>query len=254
MRSDIAALQRLYGADFTTNQGDTVYKWNPGNGITLINGVTAISPGANRIFATIWDGNGNDTYDLTAYTTGVQVDLRPGYGSSFSSTQKANLGGGVLASANIYNAYQYNGDARSLIENVWTGSGSDSLICNQARNVLRGMAGNDMLQGLQGDDYLSGGLGNDKLYGGSGADQFQFVQVSSKDSSTGADTIYDFSTTSGDVIYLKGNTSITSWLYLITNHLVQTTAGAQVRAPDGSTILLSGVSVASVQANDFYFG
>lgn len=253
MRSDIAALQRLYGADFTTNQGNTVYKWNPGNGATLVNGVTAINPGANRIFATIWDGNGNDTFDLTAYTTGVQVDLRPGFGSSFSSSQKADLGNGHLASANIYNAYQYNGDARSLIENASTGSGADSLIGNQVRNVLRGMAGNDTLQGLAGNDYLSGGRGNDKLYGGTGADQFQFVQPPSNDSSTGADTVYDFSTSSGDVVYLKGNTSITSWLDLLASHLFQTTLGAQIRVPDGSTMLLAGVNTASLQANDFYF-
>lgn len=253
MRSDIAALQRLYGADFTTNQGDTVYKWNPGNGITLVNGVSAINPGANRIFATIWDGNGNDTFDLTTYTTGVQVDLRPGFGSSFSSSQKADLGSGHLASANIYNAYQYNGDARSLIENASTGSGGDSLIGNQTRNVLRGMAGNDTLQGLAGNDYLIGGRGNDKLYGGTGADQFQFVQPPSNDSSTGADTVYDFSTSSGDVVYLKGNTSITSWLDLLANHLFQTTLGAQIRVPDGSTMLLAGVNTANLQANDFYF-
>ena len=139
-------------------------------------------------------------------------------------------------------------------ENAWTGSGADSIIGNRARNVLRGVAGNDMLQGLAGNDYLSGGAGNDKLYGGSAADQFQFVQIAnSNDSSTGADTVMDFSTSSGDVVYLKGNSSITSWFDLLANHLVQTTAGAMIRAADGSTMLLSGVSVASLQDNDFFF-
>ena len=56
MMYDIAALQRMYGADFKTNSGNTTYKWTPGSGDTLVNGKVAIDAGANRIFATIWDG------------------------------------------------------------------------------------------------------------------------------------------------------------------------------------------------------
>ncbi len=32
MMLDIAALQTLYGANYTTNSGDTVYRWNPATG------------------------------------------------------------------------------------------------------------------------------------------------------------------------------------------------------------------------------
>ena len=53
MMYDIAALQHMYGADFTTNSGNTTYSWNPNSGDTLVNGTAAIQPGANRIFATI---------------------------------------------------------------------------------------------------------------------------------------------------------------------------------------------------------
>src|SRR5690606_15106837 len=42
MIADIAALQHMYGADFTTNSGNTVYKWNPGSGDTLVNGQVGI--------------------------------------------------------------------------------------------------------------------------------------------------------------------------------------------------------------------
>lgn len=83
MMLDIAALQEMYGADYTTNSGDTVYKWNPNQGITYVNGVAAITPAANRIFATIWDGGGIDTYDLSAYTTALKIDLRAGDIRSF---------------------------------------------------------------------------------------------------------------------------------------------------------------------------
>ena len=35
MMSDIAALQTMYGADYTYHSGNTVYSWTPGSGITL---------------------------------------------------------------------------------------------------------------------------------------------------------------------------------------------------------------------------
>jgi Peptidase M10 serralysin C terminal len=48
----------------------------------------------NRIFATVWDGGGRDTYDLSAYRSDLEVHLRPGRHSGFSQDQLANLGGG----------------------------------------------------------------------------------------------------------------------------------------------------------------
>ena len=76
----------------------------------------------------VWDGGGSDTYDLSAYQTGVRIDLRPGGHSVFSETQLADLGGGPNgghARGNVFNALQYHGDARSLIENAIGGSGND---------------------------------------------------------------------------------------------------------------------------------
>ena len=42
MMADIAALQYMYGADYTTNSSNTVYKWDPSSGDTLVNGEIAI--------------------------------------------------------------------------------------------------------------------------------------------------------------------------------------------------------------------
>jgi serralysin len=89
MMLDIAALQYMYGADFTTNSTDTVYSWSPTAGTTFVNGAVAIDPGGNRIFATIWDGGGVDTYNLSNYTTNLTLDLNPGGYSVFSSAQQA---------------------------------------------------------------------------------------------------------------------------------------------------------------------
>jgi hypothetical protein len=62
-------------------------------------------------------------YDFSNYTTGVTADLNPGAAST-SSAQLAYLGGGQSAHGNVYNAYLFNGDPRSYIENAIGGSGA----------------------------------------------------------------------------------------------------------------------------------
>lgn len=172
MMYDIAALQKMYGADFSTNSGNTVYKWNPNSGDTLVNGQVAIDAGGNRIFATIWDGGGSDTYDLSAYTTALSIDLRPGFHSKFSTVQLAKLSfeTDAFARGNIFNALLFNGDLRSLIENAKGGSGSDTIRGNQGANILLGYGGNDILYGFDGNDKLYGGVGLDALSGSTGND------------------------------------------------------------------------------------
>ncbi|MDQ0320133.1 serralysin [Pararhizobium capsulatum DSM 1112] len=178
MMADIAALQHMYGADYSTQSGSTTYKWMPGSGDTMVNGQVAIEAGDNRIFATLWDGGGEDTFDLTAYKTSLNVDLRPGKYSAFDDTQLAYLGGGPnngYASGNIFNALLYHGNTQSLIENVKGGSGADTITGNQVTNRLYGNGGNDTLNGDSGDDYLVGGAGSDKLMGGSGTDTASYI-------------------------------------------------------------------------------
>jgi len=171
MMADIAALQEMYGANYTTNSGDTVYKWNPNSGDTLVNGQVAIDAGANRIFATIWDGGGNDTYDLSSYSTDLNLDLMPGGHSVFSATQLANLGDNNMSRGNVFNAFMHESDPRSLIENAIGGSGNDLIKGNTADNLLKGEDGNDTIFGNTGNDTFFGGTGNDKLYGGGGNDK-----------------------------------------------------------------------------------
>lgn len=176
MMADIAALQTLYGADYTTNAGNTVYRWSPGSGETVIDGTVVIAPGANKIFATIWDGGGTDTYDLSAYDDGVEVDLAPGGHSVFSDAQLARLGGGPnggYARGNVFNALLHEGNTASLIENATGGDGSDFLSGNSVGNVLKGRHGDDTLIGRGGRDTLEGGNGNDALQGGADADRLR---------------------------------------------------------------------------------
>ena len=180
MMLDIAALQAMYGADFTHRAGDTRYRWDPTTGETFIDGIGQGRPGdgtggaANRVFLTIWDGGGVDTFDLSSYGGGVAVDLAPGAWSVLSAAQLATLDlrDGTQARGNVFNALLHQGNTRSLIENAIGGAGADTLAGNQAANRLEGDAGNDRLDGRDGPDLLIGGAGADTLIGGAGHDTF----------------------------------------------------------------------------------
>ena len=171
MMLDIAALQHLYGADFNTNSTNTVYTFSTTTGEMFVNGVGQGAPGggiggsANRIFLTVWDGNGVDTYDFSNYSTSQSISLEAGGWSLMSSVQQANLGNGNFARGNVFNALQFNGDNRSLIENANGGSAGDLVAGNQIANLLNGNAGADTLVGQGGNDTLNGGTENDTLYG-----------------------------------------------------------------------------------------
>jgi len=147
MQYDLAALQYLYGANYNTNAGDSVYTFSQTTGEMFINGVGQGAPSGNKIFLTIWDGGGNDTIDVSNYANGVTVDLRPG---EFSTVDQAQLANNLayqnlvnLAPGNFAMSLLYNNDARSLIENVRGGAGNDVFVGNSANNVLDGGAGSD---------------------------------------------------------------------------------------------------------------
>lgn len=165
MMSDIAALQHMYGADFGYNAGNTNYYVSEVTGELLIDGVGQGAAGGNRTFLTVWDGGGIDTYNYSNFTTNQTIDLRAGFWSSLSPTLTANLGAGNFAKGNVYNAYQYQNDVRSLIENAYGGSGNDIMRGNQAANALIGGLGADSINGGSGNDTVLGGDGNDLIEG-----------------------------------------------------------------------------------------
>jgi serralysin len=173
MIDDIAAFQYIYGANFTTRATNTTYSWSTTTGEMTINGVGQGPAVTNTIYEAIWDGGGKDTYDLSNYSTGLNINLGPGEWSTFSASQLPYLSGSsttIRSPGNIANAHLYNQDARSYIENAIGGSGNDSITGNAVANNLVGGKGNDTLVGLDGDDGLSGGKGNDQLVGGIGND------------------------------------------------------------------------------------
>jgi Ca2+-binding RTX toxin-like protein len=174
MMLDIQALQTMYGASYSAHAGNTVYRWSPTTGELSLseNGGSFVgqgTPGGNRVFMTVWDGNGIDTYDMSNYANDVSINLAPGSWSVTSQTQRAFLGfegtNSHYANGTVYNALLHDNDARSYIENANGGSGNDSILGNDINNVLNGNGGNDT---------LDGGAGSDTLAGGAGADTFVF--------------------------------------------------------------------------------
>ncbi len=186
MMLDVAALQYLYGANFGpgSNNTDTTYSFNPQTGEMTINGFGFGGSYNAKILITIWDGGGRDHFDFSNYNTEQRIDLRPGAFSTFSPAQLSNLSNGSgqtnLARGNIANPLLYQGDLRSLIEDVTTGNGNDQVIGNQVANLIRTAGGwdtifagegNDTVLAGAGNDILGAGTGNDSLVGGDGHDQ-----------------------------------------------------------------------------------
>ncbi|MCV6584563.1 MAG: M10 family metallopeptidase C-terminal domain-containing protein [Marinibacterium sp.] len=186
MMYDIAAIQYIYGANFAHLSGDTTYGFDPLSGAFLIDGVVDATPVQDVVFRTIWDGGGSDTYDLSNFTTDLQIDLAPGGVVDLDvggNALRAQLNSGFNAAAqfvgasayewapgHVFNALQYEGDSRSLIENAIGGSGDDSITGNAADNHLTGGDGRDTLRGFRGEDTLLGGDDADKAYGLAGSD------------------------------------------------------------------------------------
>lgn len=213
MMLDISALQYLYGGNFGagSNPGDTTYSFNPSTGqmgtsdTTDGAKVTAASKDA-KIFTTIWDGGGTDTYDFSNYTNNQTIDLRPGYWSTFSDAQLGRLGVNVNAAGNIANALLYNNDTRSVIENASAGSGNDTIVGNSANNTVNGGGGRDTFV------YTSSGSSVTFNKNGDGSLTFNATSIG-----LGTDTFVDverISFTNGTMAFdLDGNAGQTYRLY-----------------------------------------
>jgi len=198
MMLDIAALQKIYGsANYAFNSGNSVYTWSSTTGEMSINGVGQGAPGtgqggtSNRVFMTIWDGGGNDTYDLSNYNSGTTIDLRPGEWTTTSSTQLANLGSGHFARGNVANALLFEGNTASLIENAIGGVANDTLIANQVSNQLTGNGGVDTFKWMANGDAGTGALADTVTDFSRGFDKIDFSNLDANPA-TGAHDAFTF--------------------------------------------------------------
>ncbi|KFX06974.1 serine 3-dehydrogenase [Pectobacterium betavasculorum] len=159
---DISAMQLLYGANMTTRTGDTVYGFNSNTGRDFYSATS----NSDTLLFSVWDAGGNDTFDFSGYRNNQNIDLNEG---RFSDV-------GVLK-GNVSIAHGV------AIENAIGGSGNDTIIGNDASNILQGGAGNDVIYG---------GRGVDTLTGGAARDTFAYTHASESSFTSGYDTITDF--------------------------------------------------------------
>ena len=153
---DIAAAQRLYGANMAFHTGDTTYGFNSTASRDWYEATAEQTP----IFCA-WDAGGEDTFDFSGYATKQTIDLRNGF---FSSVGDMKFNVSIAAPVKI------DGVAVNMIENAIGGSFKDTIVGNNADNDLEGRDGDDYIGGNKGADALTGGDGNDILGGGKGND------------------------------------------------------------------------------------
>ena len=152
MMDDIAAAQKLYGANTKTRNTDTTYGFNSN---TNREALSLKSANDNPIFC-VWDGGGNDTLDFSGYSQNQKINLNA---ESFSDV--GALKGNVSVAKGV------------ILENAVGGKGDDALIGNAVANRLKG------------------GGGADRLSGGGGADTFVYDHASDS-TPDNPDVILDF--------------------------------------------------------------
>ncbi|MEL6233161.1 MAG: M10 family metallopeptidase [Pseudomonadota bacterium] len=200
MMADIQAMQIMYGANYGTNSGDTTYTFSTSTGEMFVDGVGQGASTANVVFRTLWDGNGTDTYDLSNYSTHLDIDLVAGGYVDFDAAgvsgaagnfQRARLASDAYAKGHLFNALMFQDDTRSLIENAKGGAGDDEFWGNAAANSFWGNAGTDIFHESTGADQFFGGAGS--------ADRVAF---------TNARTTYKYAFSNGDLLVEKADGSI----------------------------------------------
>jgi Ca2+-binding RTX toxin-like protein len=158
---DIAAVQRIYGADMYARGADTTYGFFNNSGRAVYD----FSTTTGSVF-TIWDAGRFDTINASLFNNDATINLTPG---SYSSIGRSR---GLTGNAMVENVGIAFG---AIIESAIGGSGNDTIIGNDVANELMGGAGGDVLHGLGGSDNLYGGAGRDKFYGGEGIDTVSYA-------------------------------------------------------------------------------
>jgi serralysin len=226
---DILAVQNVYGADYETRSGDTVYGFNSTADRAVFDFTTNDTP-----IVTIWDGGGNDTLDLSGFNSNAIIDINEGAFSSagyrINATLEATLKAAGWTQARfdaLYASWGLGPDGRPVdniaiaygakIENAVGGSGNDQITGNALNNLLSGNGGSDRISGGEGNDRLFGGAGDDFLIGGKGIDvynggagndmiiidTFDGVKTSSKSGNLVVEFVQDFNASGNDTIDLR---------------------------------------------------
>ncbi|UII73218.1 M10 family metallopeptidase C-terminal domain-containing protein [Pseudomonas sp. HN11] len=131
MMDDIAAAQRLYGANHQTRSTDTIYGFNSNTEREAM----SLKSAADKPVFCVWDGGGVDTMDFSGFSQDQNINLNA---ESFSDV------GGMKGNVSIAKG--------CTIENAIGGSGRDNISGNEAANRIKGGTRGDTLRGGGGTD------------------------------------------------------------------------------------------------------
>ena len=190
-------------------------------------------------------GNGNDVLDGGA---GNDV-LKGGAGDDtlLGGTGEDQLDGGsgndqILAGAGADMVKA--GSGEDVIE---AAEGDDVVDAGSGNDIVLGGVGNDTLDGGSGDDRIAGGAGDDKLTGGSGHDVFVFA------AGFGKDMITDFRTTGASADVLEFSIGLFADFDVAIDAASQVGADIVFSLDAETTLILKGVQLTSLAADDFRF-
>lgn len=186
---DIAAMQRLYGANMETFSGDTVFGFHSNTDRVWYSTNGEQQP---LIFCA-WDAGGNDTFDFSGYRKASNINLN---NETFSSVNGMKFNISIAAEV-----LDEDGKVVNVIENAIGGAGKDKITGNDYANQLTGNGAADNMIGGKGADTLDGGAGKDVLRGGAGSDTFVFTALTDSVGGAQADQIKDLK--GSDVIDLS---------------------------------------------------
>ncbi|WP_339529686.1 MULTISPECIES: M10 family metallopeptidase C-terminal domain-containing protein [unclassified Pseudomonas] len=131
MMDDIAAAQRLYGANHQTRNTDTTYGFNSNTEREAM----SLNKATDKPVFCVWDGGGVDTLDFSGFSQDQNINLNA---ESFSDV------GGLKGNVSIAKG--------CTIEHAIGGSGRDTISGNEAGNRLKGGGKGDTLRGGAGAD------------------------------------------------------------------------------------------------------
>ena len=161
-------LCQVYGGNDALNGGAGNDRLDGGDGADTLRGGgdhDLLVGGAGN--DTLYGGDGNDT--LEGGTGAITMGATASTPCSIPSIRPRSTSTGRRNWSRIPGRNLVIRSAVS-IENIFTGSGSDTVKGSAADNRIETNNGNDVLDGLAGNDTLIGGLNNDTLRGGDGND------------------------------------------------------------------------------------
>ena len=220
---------RIFGANYsivTANNADRVTNSGVLAGDVLLGGGADSLFGQGGVQDAVFGGAGNDS--LVGGAGDERLD-----GGADNDTLRGNGGDDRLL-------------GQAGIDVLVAGLGEDTVDGGIGADWVYGGAGDDVLGGAADNDRLIGGAGSDVMNGGLGADIFVFSQ------GHGNDRIVSFADNI-DKLDLRGF-DIAS-LAALKAHASDSSLGVRIdlRSFDGGTITLTGMTLAGLTVQDFYF-